>query len=44
MIRNIYNYKENVYFSNMKKIFKRYPMTGQLIVTWGYSRPNWRSE
>jgi hypothetical protein len=28
----------------MKKIFKRYPMTGQLIVTWGYSRPNWRSE
>jgi hypothetical protein len=24
------------YFSNMKKTIKHYPMTGRLIVTWGY--------
>jgi hypothetical protein len=28
--------RKNVYFSNMKKIIKHYPMTGQLIVTQGY--------
>ena len=27
----------NVYFSNMKKIIKPYPMTGRLIVTRGYT-------
>ena len=32
-----HNYKEkNVYFSNMKKIIKHYPMTGRLIVIRGY--------
>ena len=32
-----HNYKEkNVYFSNMKKIIKHYPMTDRLIVTRGY--------
>jgi hypothetical protein len=36
-IDNEHNYKEkNVYFSNMKKIIKPYPMTGRLIVTQGY--------
>jgi hypothetical protein len=31
-----HNYKEkNVYFSNMKKIIKHYPMTDRLIVTRG---------
>ena len=35
-----HNSKEkNVYFSNMKKIIKHYPMTGRLIVTQGYG--NW---
>ena len=33
-----HNYKEkNVYFSNMKKIIKHYPITDRLIVTRGYS-------
>jgi hypothetical protein len=36
-----HNYKEkNVYFSNMKKIIKHYPMTDRLIVTRGYEPTN----
>jgi hypothetical protein len=32
-----HNLKEkHVYFSNMKKIIKHYPMTDRLIVIWGY--------
>jgi hypothetical protein len=28
---------KNVYFSNMKKVIKHYPLTGRLIVTQGYT-------
>jgi hypothetical protein len=31
-----HNLKKNVYFSNMKKIIKHYPVTGRLFVTRGY--------
>jgi hypothetical protein len=36
-MRNIIKKKKNVYFSNMKKIIKHYPMTDRLIVRRGYS-------
>jgi hypothetical protein len=37
MIDEEHNQKEkNVYFSNMKKIIKHYPMTDRLIVRRGY--------
>ena len=35
-MRNIIKKKKNVYFSNMKKIIKHYPMTDRLIVRRGY--------
>jgi hypothetical protein len=35
-VRNIIKKKKNVYFSNMKKIIKHYPMTDRLIVRRGY--------
>jgi hypothetical protein len=34
---NIIKMKKNVYFSNMKKIIKHYPMTDRLIVRRGYN-------
>ena len=35
-MRNIIQKKKKVYFSNMKKIIKHFPMTDRLIVIWGY--------
>ena len=35
-MRNIIKKKKNVYFSNMKKTIKHYPMSDRLIVIRGY--------
>jgi hypothetical protein len=35
-MRNIIKKKKNVYFSNIEKIIKHYPMTDRLIVRGGY--------
>ena len=39
-MRNIIKKKKNVYFSNMKKIIKHYPMTDELFVIRGYIKNN----